>query len=385
MLAKPFEDVQLTDIEQLVFNRVAEGRDLEFKRELPGENDKGRKEFLADVTSFANAQGGDLIYGIAEANDDGIAGALLGIDVAEPEKQLRALDDRIRDGVEPRIPGVRLKWIALADGKYLLHARIPASVIAPHRVIVAGGAKFWSRKSNGKYEMDTQELRDAFSASDALPARLRTLHEEAVEAERRELIPRGLVEDPKALVSVIPMQFFRVHRDLDFTRENALMPVTPEGRVDFTYMMEGVLLSSLGGSISNWGSYALTHFRGRIDVAWSMGLVRNEGRRDEQRFIPYQRFKDGLMDAALSSIGRLRQNGIEGPWVVLTSVLGIRHHTLVVDNDHYSQPAWRDRAVLQEVVLAQDHTPSPKDLAPVLKSFRLLFGMPPLKDPEAYL
>jgi len=39
---------------------------LDYKRDVPGESDQDKKEFLADISSFANATGGDLIYGVDE-------------------------------------------------------------------------------------------------------------------------------------------------------------------------------------------------------------------------------------------------------------------------------------------------------------------------------
>ena len=43
----------------LIENQVSERSNLEYKRDLPGRGDEDVKEFLADVTSLANAQGGD--------------------------------------------------------------------------------------------------------------------------------------------------------------------------------------------------------------------------------------------------------------------------------------------------------------------------------------
>jgi len=39
-------------------------------RDLPSGSDADKKEFQADVTSFANAAGGDLVFGIEEKQDD---------------------------------------------------------------------------------------------------------------------------------------------------------------------------------------------------------------------------------------------------------------------------------------------------------------------------
>jgi hypothetical protein len=43
-----------------------EAQTLEFKAELPERSDRGKAEFLKDVCALANADGGDLVYGIAE-------------------------------------------------------------------------------------------------------------------------------------------------------------------------------------------------------------------------------------------------------------------------------------------------------------------------------
>jgi len=65
MIAKEFAGIAKEDIESLVTDAVSEGRGIEYKGLLPKKgNDDDTKEFLADVSSFANASGGDLIFGI---------------------------------------------------------------------------------------------------------------------------------------------------------------------------------------------------------------------------------------------------------------------------------------------------------------------------------
>jgi predicted HTH transcriptional regulator len=70
MFGKLFDQIDSIDLEQLVADRVPEGRELEYKRELPGNADEDKREFLYDVTSLANASGGFLIYGIEEKRDE---------------------------------------------------------------------------------------------------------------------------------------------------------------------------------------------------------------------------------------------------------------------------------------------------------------------------
>jgi len=63
-LEKDLQLIQEADLEELIKNKVPEGKTTEYKQVLPGSSDADKKEFLADVSSFANAAGGHLLYGI---------------------------------------------------------------------------------------------------------------------------------------------------------------------------------------------------------------------------------------------------------------------------------------------------------------------------------
>ncbi|MDE2432832.1 MAG: ATP-binding protein, partial [Burkholderiales bacterium] len=68
MLPVRLVDTEQRHLEQLITDEAAEGLHLEFKEEFPGNwPDAIKKEVLADISAFANAGGGDLVYGIAEA------------------------------------------------------------------------------------------------------------------------------------------------------------------------------------------------------------------------------------------------------------------------------------------------------------------------------
>ncbi|PJN93996.1 ATP-binding protein, partial [Amaricoccus sp. HAR-UPW-R2A-40] len=77
-----FDSIQEQDILQLIDNGVREGLLLEYKRDRYGQSDADKKEFLKDISSFANRSGGHLIIGINE--QDGIAASISAI----PEDQI---------------------------------------------------------------------------------------------------------------------------------------------------------------------------------------------------------------------------------------------------------------------------------------------------------
>jgi len=81
---KRLEDINEQDLQALVDNKVSEGKEIEYKRDLPGNKPKGKKEFLADVSSFANAVGGDIVFGIPSKR--GLPTQPLGIKIANVDK-----------------------------------------------------------------------------------------------------------------------------------------------------------------------------------------------------------------------------------------------------------------------------------------------------------
>lgn len=369
MIPKIFEQIDHADLAGLIANRVAERASLEFKRDLPGNAERARKEFLADISSFANAQGGDIIYGVEE--HQGVAARLVGIESDNHDAVILRLEDQILAGIEPRISGLKLQWVK--GPQHALLIRIPASAAAPHRVIYAGNGKFYGRKSNGKYEMDTHELRQAFTATEALTTKLRALHFEAVDAATQDGLPISLGDDPRAIISVIPVNIFRDRRDFDITPENAVAPIKPDGHMDSIHMLEGILLYAAPGIAGAVRSYAITHRAGRTDVVWTFGRVVNELKREEMRIVWPKRFEDGLFDAVLSTTARLQPLGVEGPWVVFTTLLGIKDYVLTLNEQYFSEPAWRDRVTFPELV---SDTLNSETLLPVLRSFWLSFGVP---------
>jgi hypothetical protein len=65
MINKPLPAIQNGDFFALV-GHTYERDTIEFKTALDLKTTGQKKEFLADVSSFANASGGDLVYGIEE-------------------------------------------------------------------------------------------------------------------------------------------------------------------------------------------------------------------------------------------------------------------------------------------------------------------------------
>jgi len=368
MIEQPIDTIDEAALQRLIDNQVSEGRDLEFKRELPGGNDEATREFLADVTAFANAQGGDIIYGLNEAN--GAAADLLGVEIDDPEAAILRLEGKLQTGVEPRLIGVRIAWVPLANGRGALVLRIPGSLSAPHRVTYKGGARFFGRNSRGKYELDVHDLRHAFTDAAQLPQQFRQLHAEAIAASQGADMPFAIEEAPIAVISVAPLGLFREERRIAVTRENAVVPVRV-GAFSALDTIDGVLVHAPVGDNRRVSAYALTHRTGRTDSAFVIGGVRRNNGEDWRNCWPAT-FEQGLQAMTNATQMQLRQHGIEGPWVILVSVYGAKGFRMILGDGYPTALAFRNNVLLgQHIVERIDK----ETLMPIAEAFWLLFGV----------
>lgn len=383
MITTPIDAIAVADIQGLVDRRVPEGRSLEYKRDLPGPRDDDVKEFLADVTALANSHGGDLIFGIGEA--DGAAESLHVIDLLGVDKVVQRFEDLLKDGVEPRLSGVRIRAVPMTVEGCVVVVRVPASLSAPHRVIAKKSARFWARHSQGKYEMDTHQLRQAFLGSEDVPIRLRALHADAVAASFGRDLPFRLAASPGVIATVAPLSVLRETRSFDITLGNALLPRMVGTSVESLNTLDGVLtftpIEARTPPIDQVLGYALTHWRGWTDYAWQIGREVDQSGSAQTRLVWSKKFEDGIYDTCFSSVAKLSALGLEGPWAILVTVTGVQGFSLVLGDHETSRAAWRDRASLPELIV--DHL-TDEALAPLLKAFWLLFGeiRPPGRRPN---
>ena len=203
MIQKRLDDITEDDLLALVTNGVSEGRTIEYKRELPGHSDGEKKEFLADVSSFANTSGGDLVFGVDEQN--GLPTQIPGFQSADLDLEVRRLDAMLASGLEPRIR-YATRPITGPGGQRTLIIRVERSWVGPHRVVFKGHDKFYARNSAGKYPLDVNELRSAFTFSASVTERIRAFRTDRLIALSNNQTPVPFVEDPKIILHCIPVE-----------------------------------------------------------------------------------------------------------------------------------------------------------------------------------
>ena len=369
MLDKPIDAIDEAVLTSLIQSQASERRDLEFKRDLPGHEPDNVREFLADVTSLANSSGGDLIFGIEEV--DGVAASLPGVVIGNVDDEILRLAQIIRTNVDPRLIGVRTHYVPFAAGNGALVIRVPRGLQPPHRVTYRNSGKFYSRTSRGKYELDVHELRHAFVEASQLPVRFRQLHAEGIERARGVDMPFGIIAEPTAVVSTIPLSLFRDEREIPITDDHALVPIKPNAYRSIE-LMEGVMLHTpIDAATGRVRSFAITYRDGRTDVAWTIGGVRQNNQGQDMKLIFAPSFEEGLIDATRATQARLQQFGVEGAWVIQATVYGVRDYFMVLGDGYPTRAAFKDEALVGELRLDRVEVDR---LLPIAKNFWLLFG-----------
>src|SRR5215469_3816300 len=132
MIQKGIGSISKQDIESLVTAKVAEKRTLDYKEQLPDNSSESKREFLYDVSSFANAIGGDIIFGISDERDangkpTGLPGLAPGLNLPNATDSITRLENLVRDGITPRIQGVEWQTISGFSSGSILVMRTPRS------------------------------------------------------------------------------------------------------------------------------------------------------------------------------------------------------------------------------------------------------------------
>lgn len=179
MIHKRLDDITSDDIRSLVSDKISERKTLEYKAQLKVGTKDETAEFLADISSFANAAGGDIIFGISDErgednNPTGIPEAITPLAITNEDTERGRISQIIDSGIQPRIPGVDVKVIHIPESGSVIVIRVPRSWIGPHMVSYANRSRFFSRNGiQGRQQLDVQQIGAAFAQQRGLGERLR--------------------------------------------------------------------------------------------------------------------------------------------------------------------------------------------------------------------
>jgi hypothetical protein len=365
-LEKPLDSITEEDLNQLIENQVLEKKGLDYKLLLPSNSDAEKKEFLADVSSFANASGGDLLFGVAQDNATGLPKEIIGLDSLNIDKEILRLESIVREGIEPRIPSIAIHPIKLTNSNTVLAMRIQRSWVLPHRIKFLKSYRFYSRGTNGKYELDIGELRNAFTVSESLNERIKKFRENRVSSIFSNELPVLSVpfyNNARVVLHLVPLVSFSPSTSYDIkqlkTKSNYYEPMLCSSWND-RYNLEGLLSYSVSGSgLSH--SYTQFYRNGIVEAVDAL-LLKPQ---DSKKQIPSIDYELEIIKTIKNYISALQFLNVELPIVVFVTFIGAKGYSM---NRRWSELIDRDVLLLPEVILESYNINIEQALRPIFDS-----------------
>ena len=290
MLPADVSKITMKDLENLVGAQVPEGQRIEYKKKIELDKESGKKEFLADISSFANTAGGWIIFGIRE--EGGCPKDIVGVETDDVDALYQRMDNIIQSGISPRIPGISIGKVESSGSKYVILIHVPRSYCGPHMVTLGGEYRFYARNNSGKYPMTVDELRLAFTFSETIAEKARKFRKErlATISSGEALLPLSSSPPSWFVMHVIPYSAFSLGRGYSaeyLSRCSQSAPLKPLCSKGYNplYNADGFLLYSRGGD-------------GRV-------------------YSYLQLFRNGIIEAATNSFFEITQEGLLFPLTLL--------------------------------------------------------------------
>lgn len=303
----------------------------EYKRDLPGAGREARKEFVSDVSAFANTEGGTIYFGIEEDRATSTPCAVDGVLLAEAEREIAVLENVLRDSVRPRVPSLQLHVVRLSADRGVLAIRVGASHLRPHQSTL--DYRFYARNTNGKYRLDVAELADIIIRREDLPARMQRFRRERIDLIRYapEDVPSPISAAAKFVIHYMPEQSFGRFDVIDLATvidagRRGLMqraPVRNTRGLSYRANLDGfVLMNGMGQDRLQW--YAQIFYDGTIEINSGITFI---SRFQENAFHPAW-VEGDLFESFLFARDVYARLDLGGRVSVAASALGIRDYVI---------------------------------------------------------
>ncbi|MGE5445954.1 MAG: helix-turn-helix domain-containing protein [Ignavibacteriales bacterium] len=153
------EEYTEQDINNLISNKAEETINLDFKSsDSLGTQEQKKKELAKDVSSFANSEGGIIVYGIRENNH--VAESLSFIDGSNFTKEW--IEQVIHSNIHRKIDGVLIIPVRFENdvSKTVYVIKIPESNQAPH---MTSDKRYYRRYNFESVPMEEYEVRNLYN------------------------------------------------------------------------------------------------------------------------------------------------------------------------------------------------------------------------------
>lgn len=238
-----------SDIQSLIENKVPESKTIDYKRELKFD-EKSKVEFIYDVSSFYNTEGGFMVIGLDEEKDeDGRNSGLPKVPdspviVQNYDGLLLKIQDAVRQSTNPAIANLFFSPLLTVSGSNVYIVGIPKARSLPAMVTYGNNNRFYKRKANGKYSLDTYELYETFNQIDSIEKRIGEFIRERQYNVSENIFWPNISSLSSIIIHVIPVDLYTSHIDnfSSYETQNYLKSaLSPPGHDGYStrYCLEG--------------------------------------------------------------------------------------------------------------------------------------------------
>lgn len=332
MLPYPLASIDAEKIEEICRGRFSESATLDFKRSIPGRDGGGVAELAKDVSAMANADGGDLVFGIDEV--DAAASAIAPITTETADQAQRRIFQVIDSNIEPRLRGVHMKAVDVPGG-YVLIVRVPASFDGPHCTRNSNSQRrFVSRNGTTTSDMSFEQIRMAFDRTSLLVDRARKQIEHCLFLVQDRKTARALPEVPLSAFEFVPLASIAGRASVNVAALNGgdynhYVPESWRGGLNHTLNLDGMFFCR--GS-SGYQDALGTMFRdGRYEAVRTAGQVRD----NDDKIIWLRVAMDFFRQSLEAALRLSKASGIGGPAIVRLALCHVEGYEFVIKNDFF--------------------------------------------------
>ena len=408
ILQELINDLRNNNIE-LLANKYREDINLDFKKCITFEKltklnkekhiiENSKHEFAVDIASFANTNGGYLVFGVDE--NDRIPSKIIPFEIDSLEQLESSCAKLIRDRIEPQLYGCGFHAIDIQHNKFIFIVHIPKSLNAPHGVRKSGEDNyyFYSRNNEGNnYQLKLAEFKNNFILRDSMIKKMKEFKAERIEAIKTNKAPIMLFNNPKIIMHLLPISAFTNEEQFDteilFNNSANLYPINSNHNANIIQRnFDGILIYDQASSKGHHYSYTQLHRNGIIEsVNSSMITTWNPPGLD---YVLYamrpEIYEKSLIMALQRYMSGLMAMGITQPVYCAITFVGVKNYSIYYPYDikvfnylEKSVPVDRDILSLPEFII-EDLSNS--NLAPDLlkNSFDLVHNACGMKESINY-
>lgn len=324
------ENLNDSELREIIIGKE-EGRFLDFKSNINLDTPEEKREFLADVSSFANSMGGDLLIGVKEEN--GVATDVLGIELENPDKFKQKIENLIRDCIKPNLPSFQFKVIHLYSGNYLVLISLNESFNKPHAVTVSKNLRVYTRNSIGKQPLDIFEIKDLVLESSSIKDKVAQFHQNRIFAIKNSNLPFMFENEASAkfVIHVIPHNSFFKTLEVDFNEIKKWTELLSPLSSDYSEQslnFDGILSCTYGRDYSFVRKYFQLFRNGIVESA---NVDMSETNQSGKKGISGNLIRSGVSGIVNQSIELYKNIEITSPIYVFITLLDLNDHYMFVD------------------------------------------------------